>query len=195
MIWKKVWNPHLDPFTTYHNMNFQHFENTLMKGFIWHSKSLTSASIMFVKKKDVSLQMCVNYHGESTYHQKLILATLISRLLDQFSHAKMYSKIALCGAYNLVCIWKGDEWRTIFCTRYDHFMYVVMPFGFMNALVVFQHLMNDDFREYLSFMVCYIDDIFICSKNFEKHEQHVWFVLDKLKEVGLYAKLEKCEFH
>jgi hypothetical protein len=71
-----------------------------------------------------------------------------------------------------------------------------MPLGFMNALVIFQHLMNDDFHEYLDdFVVCYINDIFICSKNFEEHEQQVLFVLDKLKEVGLYAQLEKCELH
>ncbi len=94
--------------------------------------------------------------------------------MDQFSHAKKYSKIALRGAYNLVRIQEGDEWRTTFCTRYGHLEYVVMPFGFTNAPVVFQHFMNDDFREYLDdFVVCYIDDIFICSKNFEEHEQHV----------------------
>jgi len=108
----------------------------------------------------------------------------------------VYSKIALFGAYNLVHIREGDEWRITFCTLYGHFEYVVMPFGFTNAPTIFQHLMNDDFREYLDdFMVYYIDDIFICSKNFEEHEQHVWFVLDKFKEAKLYAKLEKCEFH
>jgi hypothetical protein len=86
----------------------------------------------------------------------------------------MYSKITLHGAYDFVRIWKGDEWRTKFCTYYGHFEYVVMPFGFTNASIVFQHFMNDDFREYLNgCVVCYIDDILICSKFFEKQEQHV----------------------
>jgi hypothetical protein len=86
----------------------------------------------------------------------------------------VYSKIALYGAYNLVHIQEGDKWKITFCTLYGHFEYVVMPFGFTNAPTIFQHLMNDDFREYLDdFMVYYIDDIFICSKNFEEHEQHV----------------------
>ncbi len=71
-----------------------------------------------------------------------------------------------------------------------------MPFGLSNAFAIFQNLMNNVFHEYLyNFMVYHIDDIFIFSKNMEGHESHVWLVLDKLKEVGLYAKLEKCEFH
>jgi hypothetical protein len=95
-----------------------------------------------------------------------------------------------------VYIQESDEWKTLFRTRYDNFEYVVMPFGLTNVLVVFQHLMNDVFHGYLDdFMVCYIDDILIFSKNMEDHERHVRLVLEKLWEVGLYAKLEKCEFY
>jgi hypothetical protein len=61
----------------------------------------------------------------------------------------MYTKIDLCGAYNLVRIRKGDEWKMIVGTRYDHFEYVVMLFGLTNAPVIFQHMMNDVFRDYL----------------------------------------------
>jgi len=93
-------------------------------------------------------------------------------------------------------IQKGEEWKTNFQTCYAHFKYVVMPFGLTNAHSIFQNLMNDVFHEYLDdFMVYHIDDIFILSKNVEGHEPHVWIVLDKLREVGLYVKLEKCEFH
>jgi hypothetical protein len=121
---------------------------------------------------------------------------LISRLLDEFSHAKVYTKIDLHGVHNMVRIQKGDEWKTTFKTPYGYFEYVAMPFGLINALFVFQHLMNDVFHEYLDdFMVCYIDDIFIFSMNMEDHECHVHLVLEKLQEVGFYAKLEKCEFH
>jgi hypothetical protein len=71
-----------------------------------------------------------------------------------------------------------------------------MPFGFSNALVVFQHMMNDVFHEYLDiFVVCYNDGILIFSKNMANHECHVRLVLEKLRKVGFYAKLEKCEFH
>jgi len=76
------------------------------------------------------------------------------------------------------------------------FEYVVMSSGLTNKLVIFQHMMNNVFHEYLdNFMVCYIDDIFIFSKNMEDHERHVHLILEKFREVGLYIKLEKCEFH
>jgi hypothetical protein len=84
----------------------------------------------------------------------------------------------------------------MFRNRYDHFEYVVMPFGLTNAPILFQHMMNDVFHEYLDdFVVYYIDDISIFSKNMVDHERHVHLVLEKLQEVCFYAKLEKCGFH
>jgi hypothetical protein len=92
----------------------------------------------------------------------------------------MYTKIDLHEAYNLVHIRKGDEWKTMFKICYNHFEYVVMPFGFINALAIFQHMMNDFLCEYLDdFVVCCIDDIFIFSKNMVGHECHVRLVLEK----------------
>ncbi len=152
---------------------------------------------MFVKNKDDFLQMCVDYCGLNwlTIKNQYPLP-LISRLLDQLSHVKVWSKIDLHGACTLVCIWEGDEWKFIFWIYSSHFEYVVMPFGFTNAHIIFQHLMNDVFHEYLDkFVVCYINDIFIFSKNKEEYEQNVRLVLDKFKGVGLYVKLEKCKFH
>ncbi len=74
----------------------------------------------------------------------------------------MYTKIDLCGAYNLVHIQENDEWNMTFKTHYNYFEYVVIPFGFTNTPIVFQHLMNDVFDEYLDdFVVCYINDILI----------------------------------
>jgi hypothetical protein len=71
-----------------------------------------------------------------------------------------------------------------------------MSFSFTNMPIIFQHLINDIFCEYLDdFVVCYINDIFIFSKNMEDYEHHIGLVLEKLWEVGLYAKLEKCKFH
>ncbi len=116
--------------------------------FIQHSKYLVGALILFVNKKDVSLHMCVNYYGLNQLTVKnQYLLPLISGLLNQFSHAKVYTKIDLHGAYNLVCIQKGDEWKTFFRTHYDHFEYVVMPFGLTNMFTIFQHLMKDVFHE------------------------------------------------
>jgi hypothetical protein len=90
----------------------------------------------------------------------------------------------------------GDEWKTAFRIRYGHFEYSVMPFGLTNALAIFQHMMNDIFRNYLDhFVIIYLDDILIYSKNKEEHEHHVHLVLEKLQERGLYAKQEKCLFY
>jgi hypothetical protein len=90
--------------------------------------------------------------------------------MDKLSHVKVYTKIDLHGAYNLVCIQEGDEWKTMFKTCYNHFEYVVMTFGLTDMPIVFQHLMNDVFCEYLDdFVVYYIDIIFIFSKNMEDY--------------------------
>ena len=106
---------------------------------------------------------------------------LIQRFLKQLRQAKIFTNIDLRGAYNLVWIKERDEWNTIFCTRYEHFEYNIMPFGFTNALVIFQHMMNNIFLKYLDdFVVIYLDDILIFSKNSTKHEHHVCLVLRKL---------------
>jgi hypothetical protein len=104
----------------------------------------------------------------------LIPFALILGLLDQFNHAMVYTKIDLCGAYNLVRIRKGNEWKMMFKTRYDHFEYVVMPFGLTIAPFIFQHLINNVFHEYLNnFVLYYINDILIFSKNMKDHECHI----------------------
>ncbi len=96
----------------------------------------------------------------------------------------------------MVHIQEGDEWKNDFWTCYGHFEYVVMLFGLINAPTIFQHLTNNVLYEYLDdFMVFYIDDVLIFSKNMEEHEQDVWLVLDKLGKVGFYVKLERCKFH
>jgi hypothetical protein len=103
----------------------------------------------------------------------------------------VYTKIDLHGAYNLVHIREGDEWKTMFKTCYNYFEYVVMPFGLTNAPIIFQHMMNDVFLEYLNdFVVYYIHDILILSRNMADHECHVHIVLEKLRKVGICVKLE-----
>jgi hypothetical protein len=141
--------------------------------------------------------MCIDYRGLN----KILVKNryplpLIFGLFNQLGQAKIYTKINLQGAYNLVRIKESDEWKTAFRTRYEHFEYNVMPFGLTNAPAIFQYLMNDIFREFLNdFVVCYLDDILIFSKNLEEHKRHVRLVLQKLWDAGLYAKLEKCVFH
>jgi hypothetical protein len=96
----------------------------------------------------------------------------------------------------LIRIKGGDEWKIAFWTRYGQFEYNVMPFGLNNAPVIFQHLLNDIFQEFLDdFVVYYHNGILIFSKNEKDHGKHIWMVLQKLRDAGLYTKLEKCVFH
>ncbi len=141
--------------------------------------------------------MCVDYCGlnQLTIKNQYLLP-LISKLLDQLNHVKVYTKFDLHGAQNLVCIRKSDEWKTTFKIHYGHFENILMSFGFINVHVVFQHLMNNVFHKYLdNFVVCYIENIFIFSNNMEDQKCHVHLILEKLQEVKLYTKLKKCEFH
>ncbi len=133
----------------------------LAKGFVQHSKFPAGAPILFVKKKDDSLRLCVDYRGLNKITKKnWYPLPLISGLLDRLRIGKIFTKLNLRGAYNLLRIRPSDEWKTTFRTRYDHFEYTVMPLGLTNAPVVFQHLMNDIFREYMDeFVVVYLDDI------------------------------------
>ncbi|XP_075056507.1 uncharacterized protein LOC142142519 [Mixophyes fleayi] len=120
---------------------------------------------------------------------------LISVLFDQLRGATVFTKIDLRGAYNLIRIKEGDEWKTAFNTHSGHYEYLVMPFGLSNAPAVFQDLINEVLRDFLGgFVVVYLDDILIYSKSLLAHQTHVKQVLQKLRENHLYAKLEKCEF-
>jgi hypothetical protein len=117
------------------------------------------------------------------------LLPLILGLLEQLGSAKIFTKIDLRGIYNLVQVKEGDEWKTTFRTIYGHFEYSFMPSGLTNVPAVFKYMMNDIFQKYLDhFVVIYLDDILIYSKNEEKHKHHVHLVFEKLRERGLYVK-------
>ncbi|ERF69956.1 hypothetical protein EPUS_08767 [Endocarpon pusillum Z07020] len=132
-----------------------------------------------------------NHDKESVY-----ALPLISELHDRIRGAEWFTTLDLRGAYNLVRMKEGEEWKTAFRTRYGHYEYLVMPFGLTNAPATFQALVNDVLREFLDiFAVAYLDDILIYSKTEEEHKSHVKQVLRALKKAHLLVKLEKCEFH
>ena len=173
-----------------------YLDEDLKKGFIRPSTSPAGAPFFFVEKKDSSLRPCIDYRklNDVTVKNRYPLP-LISELLERLRAAKIFTKLDLRGAYNLVRIRPGDEWKTAFRTRYGHFEYLVMPFGLCNAPATFQHFINDVLRDMLDlFVVVYLDDILIFSENLEQHREHVCRVLQRLREQSLYIKLEKCEF-
>lgn len=175
----------------------EYIKENLGKGFIRSSTSPCAAPVLFVKKKDGSLRLCVDYRAlnKVTIKNRYPLP-LIGETLDQLKGAKHFTKLDLRGAYNLIRIAEGDEWKTAFRTRYGLFEYLVMPFGLTNAPATFQTYMNDTLREYLDrFCVVYLDDILIYSETLEEHHKHVRLVLQKLREAKLYLKTKKCEFN
>ena len=159
-----------------------YLDDNLRKGFIRPSNSPAGAPILFAKKKDGSLRLCVDYRGLNRITRKnRYPLPLINDLLDRLKTAKIFTKLDLRAGYNNVRIASGHEWKTAFRTRYGSFEYLVMPFGMTNSPATFQHFMNDIFRDMTDdFVVIYLDDILIFSADPAKHEQHVRLVLERL---------------
>ena len=168
----------------------------LAKGFIQPSSSPWGAPVLFVKKKDGSLRLCVDYRqlNQVTIKNKYPLPR-IDDLFDQLQGAAVFSKIDLRSGYYQLRVKPDDVPKTAFRTRYGHFEFLVMPFGLTNAPAVFMDLMNRVFQPYLDqFVIVFIDDILIYSRNCEEHADHLRTVLQILRERQLYAKLDKCDF-
>ncbi|KAJ9529550.1 hypothetical protein QJQ45_013935, partial [Haematococcus lacustris] len=166
------------------------------KGFIRPSTSPYGAGVLFVRKKDGSFRMCVDYRplNRITVKNKYPLPR-VDNLLDRLHGATVFSKIDLRQGYHQIRIAPEDIPKTAFRTRYGHFEFTVLPFGLCNAPATFQRLMNDIFRKELDdCVIVYLDDILIFSRNQQEHAQHLRRVLDLLQEHKLYAKLSKCEF-
>ncbi|SGY12272.1 BQ5605_C011g06450 [Microbotryum silenes-dioicae] len=172
-------------------------KENLSKNFIRASTSPAGAPVLFVRKKDGSLCLCVDYRGLNKITRKNCYPLpLIPEALDRIRGAKIYTKLDLRSGYNLVRIKEGDEWKTTFQTRYGHFECLVMPFGLTNAPAAFQHLMNSIFRDLLDVSVLiYLDDILIFSGNKSQHTWHVQEVLQRLINNKLYCNPKKCEFN
>ncbi|KAD4981870.1 hypothetical protein E3N88_18541 [Mikania micrantha] len=171
-------------------------QELLDKGFIRPSFSPWGAPVLFVKKKDGSFRMCIDYRelNKLTIKNRYPLPR-IDDLFDQLQGAQYFSKIDLRSGYHQLRIQEEDIPKTAFRTRYGHYEFMVMPFGLTNAPAVFMDLMNQVRKPYLDqFVIVFIDDILIYSRNEKEHEQHLKIVLELLKEERLYAKFSKCEF-
>jgi hypothetical protein len=172
-------------------------EDNVRSGFIRPTNSPHGAPILFVRKKDGSLRLCVDYRGLNKITKKdRYPLSLISDLLDTPQKARTYTKIDLRHAYHLVRIAEGEEWKTAFHTRYGSFEWLVMLFGLSNAPAAFQRFMNNIFGDLLDVcVIVYLDDILIYSDDMSQHKKHVKEVLRRLQKHGLYANARKCKFH
>jgi hypothetical protein len=171
-------------------------QELLDKEYIRPTASSWGAHVVFIPKKDYTQRMCVDYHSlnEVTIKNKYPLPR-IDNLFDQLKGVCVFSKIDLRSRYHQLKIRASDIPKIAFITRYGLYEYTVMSFGLTNAPAYFMYLMNKVFMEYLDkFVVVFIDDIFIFSKNEDEHDKHLCMVLQKLRENQLYAKQNKCEF-
>jgi hypothetical protein len=167
----------------------------LDKGFIRPSSSPWGCPALFVKKKDDSLRLCVDYRrlNAVTIKNKYPLPR-IDVLFDQLAGARVFSKIDLRSGYHQIKIRPCDIPKTAFSSRYGLYEYLVMSFGLTNAPAYFMYLMNSVFMTELDkFVVVFIDDILVYSRN-EEHAEHLRIVLQRLRDHKLYAKFSKCEF-
>jgi hypothetical protein len=168
----------------------------LDKGYIHPSFSPWGCPALFVKKKDGSLRMCVDYRplNAVTIKNKYPLPR-IDVLFDQLAGAKVFSNIDLSSGYHQIKIRPCDIPKTAFSTCYGLYEFLVMSFGLTNAPAYFMYLMNSVFMTELDkFLVVFIDDILIYSKSEKEHAKHLRVVLQHLRDHKLYAKFSKCEF-
>jgi hypothetical protein len=154
--------------------------NELMdKGFICPSSSPWGCPALFMKKKDQSLRLCVDYRplNTVTIKNKYPLPH-IDNLFDQLTDAKVFSNINLHSGYHQIKIRPEDVTKTAFSTRYGLCEYLVLSFVLTNAPAHFMYLMNSVFMPELDkFVVVFIDDILVYSKNEEGYEQHLQIIL------------------
>ncbi|GKA04210.1 putative nucleotidyltransferase, ribonuclease H [Tanacetum coccineum] len=166
------------------------------RGFIRPSTSPWGAPVLFVKKKDGSFRMCIDYRelNKLTIKNRYPLPR-IDDLFDQLQGSSVYSKIDLRSGYHQLRVREEDIPKTAFRTRYGHYEFQVMPFGLTNAPAVFMDLMNRVCKPYLDkFVIVFIDDILIYSRNEEEHANHLRIILELLRKEKLYAKFSKCDF-
>ncbi|GKE11471.1 putative reverse transcriptase domain-containing protein [Tanacetum coccineum] len=159
-------------------------------------EKIIRAPVLFVKKKDGSFRMCIDYRelNKLTAKNHYPLPR-IDDLFDQLQGSSVYSKIDLRSGYHQLRVCEEDISNTAFRTRYGHYKFQVMSFGLTNTPAIFMDLMNRVCKPYLDkFIIVFIDDILIYSKIKQEHEEHLKLIIELLKKEELYAKFSKCEF-
>jgi hypothetical protein len=171
-------------------------QELLDKGFIRPSFSPWGAPMLFVKKKDGSFRMCIDYRelNKLTIKNRYPLPR-IDDLFDQLQGSTYFSKIDLRFRYHQLRVQEESIPRTAFRTRYGHYEFLVTPFGLTNAPAIFMDLMNRVCKPYLDrFIIVSIDDILIYSRSKKEHEEHLRLALELLSKEKLFDKFSKCEF-
>ncbi|GBG64935.1 hypothetical protein CBR_g48683 [Chara braunii] len=171
-------------------------EELLRLGFIKPSNSPWGAPVLFARKADGTLRLCIDYRGLNRYTIKNSYPMPRSdELFDRLAGNCFFTKIDLRSCYHQIRVAAADQPKTAFLSRFGHYEFTVMPFGLTNAPTTFQRAMNDIFRDILEqYVLVYLDDILVYSRTLEEHLRHLRDVLDRLRKHGFYAKLSNCRF-
>jgi len=171
-------------------------QELLERGFIRPSTSPYGSPILFVPKKDGGWRLCIDYRAINriTIKNSHPLPR-IDEMFEQLHGSTIFSKLDLASGYHQIRMHEDSIEKTAFKTKYGHYEYVVMPFGLTNAPATFQCVMNSILAPYLDrFVIVYLDDILVYSKNQDEHIRHLRTVLQVLREHKFYCKRSKCLF-
>ncbi|GBG82479.1 hypothetical protein CBR_g34855 [Chara braunii] len=171
-------------------------EELLRLGFIKPSNSPWGAPVLFARKADGTLRLCIDYRGLNRYTVKISYPMPRSdELFNRLAGNRFFTKIDLRSGYHQIRVVAADQPKTAFRSRFGHYEFTVMSFGLTNAPATFQRAMNDIFRDILEqYVLIYLDDILVYSRTLEEHLRHLRDVLDRLRRHDFYAKLSKCRF-
>ncbi|GBG62125.1 hypothetical protein CBR_g29325 [Chara braunii] len=168
----------------------------LRLGFIKPSNSPWGAPVLFARKGDGTLRLCIDYRGLNRYTVKNNYPMpRADELFDRLAGNRFFTKIDLRSGYHQIRVATEDQSKTAFRSRFGHYEFTVMPFGLTNVPATFQTAMNDILRDILEeYVLVYLDDILVYSRTLEDHLRHLRDALQRLRKHGFYAKLSKCRF-
>jgi len=176
---------------------WDYLNSALKKKWIHSSSSFAETSVLFIKKSNESLCLCVNYHdlNKITVKNNYSLS-LLSEMLNCFAYARHFIKIDICNIYHCIWICKSNKWKITFHTRYNQFKYQIMLFELTNTFAIFQFYINHMLKLFINICcVIYLNNVLVYSETKEQHWEHVCKIFRTLLKYWLYIKLSKCAFN